>query len=112
MWGSVEISPSEGLYDYDAKYVRGDTKYFCPPRQTAETITRLEAYALSAYQVLECSGVCRVDFITDQSRDIVLELNTLPGMTATSLVPKVAAARGVSFESLIDLLVEDAFKNQ
>ena len=110
VWGSVEISPKDGVYDYDAKYLRGDTEYFCPPRLSAETINRLERYAALAYQVLECRGVCRVDFITDQSRDIVLELNTLPGMTATSLVPKVAAARGISFPSLIERLITDALK--
>lgn len=110
VWGSVEISPREGIYDYKAKYVSGDTEYFCPPRLSQETIERLETYAVLAYQVLECRGVCRVDFITDQQRDIALELNTLPGMTATSLVPKVAASRGISFDSLIAMIIEDAMK--
>ncbi len=112
IWGSVEIAPSQGIYDFDAKYVRGDTQYYCPPRLPSEVISRLEDYALRAYKVLECEGVCRVDFITDQSCDIVLELNTLPGMTSSSLVPKVAAARGVSFNGLIERMIAAALKDK
>lgn len=110
VWGSVEISPSSGLYDYEAKYVRNDTQYYCPPRLPKNILARLEAYALKAYQVLECRGVCRVDFITDQKNDIILELNTLPGMTATSLVPKVAAQKGYTFEDLVQKIIHSAIK--
>jgi D-alanine-D-alanine ligase len=112
VWGCVEISPSGDLYDYEAKYVRGDTTYHCPPRVKQSCIKRLEAYALKAYKVLECSGICRVDFITYGHQDIILELNTLPGMTSTSLVPKVAAWRGISFESLVELIIASAYKDK
>jgi D-alanine-D-alanine ligase len=112
VWGSVEISPSGDLYDYEAKYVRGDTTYHCPPRIEQSCIKRLETYALKAYKVLECSGICRIDFITNGHQDITLELNTLPGMTSTSLVPKVAAWRGISFESLVELIIASAYKDK
>ena len=111
IWGGVEISPSSGLYDYEAKYVRNDTQYYCPPRLSAASLSRLESYALKAYQVLECAGVCRVDFITSEDCDIILELNTLPGMTSSSLVPKVAAYKGYSFESLMQKIIKSALKD-
>ena len=76
-----------------------------------ESLERLENYALKAYQVLDCSGICRIDFITNEEQDIILELNTLPGMTASSLVPKVAAYKGYSFESLMQKIVESAKKD-
>ena len=106
VWGSVEVVPSLGLYDYEAKYERGDTQYFCPPRLSAGVIAHLEDLAARAYRVLGCAGICRADFITADSREILLELNTLPGMTETSLVPKVAAARGLTFEQLIEQLIK------
>ena len=106
VWGSVEVVPSSKLYDYEAKYERGDTQYFCPPRIHPEVTKRLEDYAARAYRSLGCAGICRADFITSDARDIILELNTLPGMTETSLVPKVAAARGIEFEVLVQRLIE------
>jgi D-alanine-D-alanine ligase len=105
VWGSVEVVPSSKLYDYEAKYERGDTQYFCPPRLELDVIGRLEGYAARAYRSLGCKGICRADFITSASRDILLEVNTLPGMTETSLVPKVAAARGIEFEELVRSLI-------
>lgn len=110
VWGAVEIAPSEGLYDYEAKYIRNDTVYYCPPRLEESVLDRLFQYAQKAYQVLDCKGICRVDFITDTKHDIILELNTLPGMTKTSLVPKVAQAKGISFENLIELMIQSALK--
>lgn len=119
VWGSVEVAPSEGLYDYEAKYERGDTQYFCPPRLTPEVISRVEEYGRRAYQALGCVGICRADLITTDtgkderglaSREVILEVNTLPGMTETSLVPKVAAARGVEFDKLVELIVKAELK--
>ena len=107
-WGGVEIVPSRGWYDYEAKYVRGDTQYFCPPRLSDERLSEIYALAERAYLALECEGVARVDFISADSKLIALELNTSPGMTATSLVPKVAQARGLSFEELTEQLVTAA----
>lgn len=111
VWGSVEISPTQGIYDYEAKYVRGDTTYYCPPRINQAKIDQLEVYALKAYEALDCRGVCRIDFMTNIHHDITLELNTLPGMTSTSLVPKVAAAKGVDFKALVESIIISAMKD-
>lgn len=113
-WGGVEIVPSSGWYDYEAKYVRGDTRYYCPPRISPALNARVCALAERAYAALECRGAARVDFIvSDPSGDeetplIALEINTSPGMTATSLVPKIAAQRGLSFEGLVARLLKGA----
>lgn len=104
-WGGVEIVPSSGWYDYEAKYVRGDTQYFCPPRLPEARLKEIYSLAERAYQALDCRGVARVDFISGVEALIALEINTSPGMTSTSLVPKVAQARGVSFEELCELLM-------
>ena len=108
VWGGVEIQPSEGWYDYEAKYQRADTRYYCPPRISQTEWDVLSHYAQLAYQSLCCRGICRVDFITSKDQTVILELNTLPGMTKTSLVPKVAAARGISFDQLIQQMVRAA----
>ena len=108
VWGGVEIQPSEGWYDYEAKYQRVDTRYYCPPRISQIEWETLSRYAQLAYQSLRCRGVCRVDFISSKEKIVILELNTLPGMTKTSLVPKVAAARGISFDQLIQHMVLSA----
>jgi len=107
-WGGVEIVPSSGWYDYEAKYVRGDTQYFCPPRLPQQRLDEVYSLAERAYEALDCSGVARVDFICGVDTLIALELNTSPGMTATSLVPKVAQSRGVAFGALCERLMRSA----
>ena len=109
-WGGVEIAPSSGMYDYEAKYQRKDTQYFCPPRLPEDCLQLLDSYAEQTYQLLGCQGVARVDFIVHPSRVIILEINTLPGMTETSLVPKVAAARGIDFDTLVHLSLQQAIE--
>lgn len=111
-WGGVEIVPSSGWYDYDAKYVRGDTQYFCPPRLSEARLKEIYQLAEKAYKALECRGVARVDFISSDSSLIALEINTSPGMTATSLVPKVAQSCGVSFGELCERLMYGALQTQ
>lgn len=112
VWGGVEIAPSSGMYDYEAKYKRQDTQYYCPPRIASELQERVEGYAAQAYRALGCSGVARVDFIVSSQRIIALELNTLPGMTETSLVPKVARAFGLSFDQVIERTIQLALKQE
>ena len=107
-WGGVEIVPSSGWYDYEAKYVRGDTQYFCPPRLPQARLDEIYSLAERAYKALDCSGVARVDFISNADALIALEINTSPGMTATSLVPKVAQSKGVDFGALCELLARGA----
>lgn len=105
----VEIRPPAGWYDYDAKYVyaHGHTQYFCPPVSISpEEQQRLQALALRFYREFGCRDLVRVDFIVGKD-DVpyVLEGNSLPGFTATSLVPKSAACMGISFERLCARLV-------
>lgn len=100
--GTVEIEVSEGFYDFSAKYERGDTKYHIPPRLGAEALEGAEVAALKAWHVLRCRGVGRVDVMLDaDGRPWVLEANTVPGMTPSSLVPKLAKARGYEFDDFV-----------
>ncbi len=87
--GAVEVVPKGGLYDYRAKYTAGMTDYFCPPRVAATRLGGIVKLAERAAQALGCSGACRVDvLVTEGENEYVLEVNTLPGMTPTSLLPK------------------------
>ena len=102
----IEIVPYSGVYDYHAKYTKGATEYFVPARIAAETARLTKEVALAAFQTLGCSGVARVDVRLDPSgHPYVLEVNTIPGMTETSLVPKAAAAAGISFPDLCERIL-------
>lgn len=97
----IEIVPNSGVYDYHAKYTKGATEYFVPARISEEAAMACKKAAVAAFRVLGCSGVARVDIRLDPAENpYVLEVNTVPGMTATSLVPKAAAAAGISFPEL------------
>lgn len=105
----IEIIPRSGFYDYEAKYQHGQTSYICPAELPEKLTTRLQNIALNAYHALSCRHYARVDFRMDESENIYcLEVNTLPGMTPTSLVPKAAKAIGISFNMLVEKIVETA----
>ena len=107
--GAVEIAPRDGFYDYANKYTRGATDYFVPPRISPERYRGVLAQALRAHNALGCRGVTRVDMIvSDSGNEFVLEVNTVPGMTQTSLVPKIADAAGISFGELCELMLAGA----
>ena len=110
----VEIRSPHGFYDYDAKYVYkdGHTEYFCPPQSLNTEIQReASRLALQFYLGAGCRDLLRVDFIvTPEGVPMLLEGNSLPGCTATSLVPKAAKIAGISFEALTRSLVEAALK--
>ncbi|MDR1648340.1 MAG: D-alanine--D-alanine ligase [Zoogloeaceae bacterium] len=98
----VKIEPATDFYDYEAKYLRDDTRYLCPAPLSAEQTAEIQAGALAAYQALGCSGWCRVDFLLDTAgRHYFLEANTSPGMTRHSLVPIAAQADGISYAELV-----------
>ncbi len=103
----VEIVPRSGFYDYTSKYTTGMTEYICPaelPRAVEEEVREL---ARRVHVALGCRGYSRVDFRLDDDRTpFCLEANTLPGMTATSLVPKAARAAGVDFAGLCERIIE------
>ncbi len=97
---SIRIVPAGAYYDYHAKYVAEDTQYVCPGLEGAAE-ARMRALALEAFHAAGCRGWGRVDLMRDeQGRDWLLEVNTAPGMTSHSLVPKAARAVGIDFESL------------
>ncbi|HEX2094661.1 MAG TPA: D-alanine--D-alanine ligase [Longimicrobiaceae bacterium] len=102
----VEIRPKKGIYDYHSKYTPGMTEYFCPAPLEEEVIAQMQAYALRAFRVLKLRGYGRIDFILAKEQLFCLEANTLPGMTATSLLPKAAVAVGISFPELCERIVQ------
>lgn len=102
----IEIVPHSGRYDYTSKYTKGATEYLCPAPLDAAVAANVQAEALAAFAALGCRGVARVDVMMDASgKPYVLEVNTIPGMTATSLVPKAAAAAGIPFPDLCEQIV-------
>ncbi|MEW6116258.1 MAG: D-alanine--D-alanine ligase [Nitrospirota bacterium] len=110
--GGVEVRPSREFYSYEAKYTPGLTQYILPPEIDASAYETLKAMAARAHQALGCKGATRVDFILDASNNpYILEVNTIPGMTETSLLPKIAQLAGLEFPDLIEeilrLTVED-----
>ncbi len=106
--GSCEIAPPREVFDFEGKY-RGGSCFYLPPRLSDTRLANIEALALAAHQALGCRGYSRVDLISsDSDNDLVLELNTLPGMTPTSLFPKIAEAAGLSFEELVEAILDRA----
>jgi D-alanine-D-alanine ligase len=109
----IEIVPESegGFYDFTAKYAAGGSRHLIPPRLSPEAQDRVAGCALRAHHALGCRGVTRSDYIvTADGTPHFLEINTLPGMTQTSLVPDAARATGISFEALVEKLVEDALQ--
>jgi D-alanine-D-alanine ligase len=107
--GAIEVAPKGGLYDYEAKYTAGLTEYICPPRLAPTRLRGVMNLAERACRALSCAGACRADLlVTEGENEYVLEVNTLPGLTPTSLLPKIAAAAGIDYPSLCELIVEGA----
>lgn len=97
----VEVAPKSGVYDFLSKYTAGATEYFCPARLPAETLRLCMQQAEAAVAASGCSGAPRIDMIVGNGGEAaILEINTIPGMTETSLLPKSAAAAGISFDEL------------
>ncbi len=106
--GGVEVRPSDEFYSYKAKYTAGLTQYIFPPELDKKTYRKAEKAALAAHQALGCSGATRVDLIIDKQKNpYVLEVNTIPGMTETSLLPKIAKNAGLDFPELIRRILGD-----
>lgn len=104
----TEITTDRGFYDYDAKYAAGGSRHVVPAQLDPEIYAEAQRLAVLAHQTLGCRGVSRADFRFDGESLYALEVNTQPGMTPTSLVPEQAAACGMSFESLVAWMVENA----
>lgn len=103
----VEIIPSGGIYTYEAKYTKGKSEYVAPARLPDELAREIRASAATAFRALGCGGFGRVDFrLPDDGRFQFLEVNTIPGMTPLSLLPMAAGAAGISFEELVERIVD------
>lgn len=102
----IEIVPHSGRYDYHSKYTKGATDYIVPARLDKNVTKTIQDVAVKAFKALGCKGIARADIMLNEKNEpYVLEVNTIPGMTATSLVPKAAQAAGISFSDLCERLL-------
>jgi D-alanine-D-alanine ligase len=108
---SIRIVPATEFYDYQAKYFRNDTQYFCPSGLSQKDEAELQAAALATFKVTDCHGWGRVDFMRDRitKQFFFIEINTTPGMTDHSLVPMAARQAGIDFEELVWRVLETSF---
>lgn len=97
----IKIVPKGGFYDYESKYTPGQTEYILPAPLEAVLYNRLQETAVAACKTLSCRGAARVDFMVREKEFYCIEINTIPGMTETSLLPKAAAEAGVPFNELV-----------
>jgi D-alanine-D-alanine ligase len=106
---AVEIVAPDGFYDFTAKYQKGMTRYLCPAPLPAKVLRQIQELGCRTYQVVGCEGAARVDFrVTPKGRPHVLEINTVPGMTETSLLPMAAAQAGIDYDSLVEWILQSA----
>ena len=107
----IEIIPKHKFYDYECKYEKGMSEYICPAELSQKLTNKIKNIALNIFNILQCRGYARADFILDKNNDPwFLEINTLPGMTVTSLVPKSAQAAGISFNNLVQMIFNESLK--
>jgi D-alanine-D-alanine ligase len=106
----IEIVPKSGVYDYEMKYTPGATEEICPARISDAAHAKAAEYAVRAHQALHCWGVSRTDMIVTGDEVTVLETNTLPGMTGTSLLPLSAKTAGISLSELLDMIIGAALE--
>ena len=105
----VHIKPKSGFYDYEAKYTSGKTEYLCPADLTKNEINNCNEISKKVFKVLRGRGLPRVDIILDDDgTPFVLEMNTIPGMTPTSLLPMAALEMGMSFDQLVVEILKKA----
>jgi D-alanine-D-alanine ligase len=108
----IEIVPKRAFFDYAAKYDPALSEEICPARIPAAEAQRAQELAVRAHRSLGCRGVCRVDMILAAPGPVVLEVNTMPGMTTNSLLPKAARAAGLAFPELLDRLIRLALEEE
>ncbi|MGC3973015.1 MAG: D-alanine--D-alanine ligase [Nitrospira sp.] len=108
---AVEIVAPDGFYDFSAKYEKGRTQYLCPAPLPAAVNREIKQLAIRTFQALGCNGAARVDFrITAKGKPYVLEINTVPGMTETSLLPMAAGTAGLSYDALTEQILQSALR--
>ncbi len=102
----IEIVPKSGFYDYHSKYTKGETQYLVPAPMSREKYLYAQEISFKAFKALGCSGCARVDLMTDaEENPFVIDVNTMPGMTETSLLPKAASYAGIPFEDLVERIL-------
>ena len=107
----IEIVPQNDFYDFESKYAPGGSVHICPARLDEETTAKVQSYAVAAHKALDCRGVSRTDIILGEDGACwILETNTIPGMTETSLLPDAGRAAGISFPQLCTKLIEFALE--
>ncbi len=104
----IEVVPDSGFYDYTAKYTAGKTRYLVPAPLPEQQYQAIQQAAVASYVSLGCRGAARVDFMVTDDDFYFLEVNTIPGMTETSLLPKAAADCGMDFAKLVEEILDDA----
>ena len=109
----IEIEPKSGFFDYDAKYSAGMSEFLVPAPLDRETTHRVQEVSLAAHRALGCSGFSRVDLrLDEEGRPFVLEVNTLPGMTPMSDLPRAAAAARITFPELVEIMLKTALQRR
>jgi D-alanine-D-alanine ligase len=109
----AEVRPKSGMLDYQSKYTPGATDHFCPAEFDETTTQRIQEAALGAFRAIGGRDYARVDVMVRTNGDpVVLEVNTLPGLTETSLLPKAAAVVGIGYAALCEKMVELAMKHR
>lgn len=109
----IRIRPKSGVYDYRSKYTRGETEFEVPAKMEQAQTRRVQEMALAAYRSLDCRDFARIDLMMDgDGQPWLLEVNTIPGMTETSLLPQAAGAIGVGFDELCELMLQMALKRK
>jgi D-alanine-D-alanine ligase len=110
--GLVEIRPREGAYNFEAKYTPGATDFAIPAEIPADAAARVKETALTVYHTLGCSGFARVDTILEGDTPQVLDVKTIPGFTETSTFPLAAEAAGISFEELVETILDATLQTE
>lgn len=104
----IEVRPESGFYDYEAKYTKGKTRYIIPAEISGATARKASDMALTVYKVFALSGSARIDMLVKDKTPLVIDINTSPGMTETSLVPKAWAYTGRTFDELVEEILMEA----
>jgi D-alanine-D-alanine ligase len=108
----IEIVPKAAYYDYESKYAEGGSEHIIPARLSEALLRRAQEIALRCHELLGCRGMSRTDMIVAGQELVVLEVNTIPGMTPTSLLPQAAAHAGIPFSQLLDRLIASALRRE
>ncbi|MDR0676185.1 MAG: D-alanine--D-alanine ligase [Elusimicrobiota bacterium] len=106
----LEIVSDNNFYDYEAKYKNGKSKHFIPKDLDIQILEKMQYFAKKAFDIIGCKAVARVDFMFENDEIFVLEINTVPGMTETSLLPNAAKECGLSFDELVLFILDSSFR--